>query len=142
MDVKGVPRVLAKPKRARPGVGSDDQEMPAGPEYPPELGGRSRVIREDVPDRHGEGSVKKTIREREVIAAPLDELPVRMRVNLARPGDQEGRRLEARVATGSLIAEVLEGHIHSHVLKPGSRPGKQQLEAADELVSIIKTYLS
>ena len=46
-----------------------------------------------------------------------------------------------KAAMGSLIAEVLEGHIHSHILKPSSRPDKQQIKAAEELVSIIKTYL-
>ena len=46
-----------------------------------------------------------------------------------------------RAAMGSLIAEVLEGHIHNHILKPESKPGRDQVEAADELVKIIKTYL-
>lgn len=46
-----------------------------------------------------------------------------------------------KAAMGSLIAEVLEGHIHSHILKPGSKPDKEQMEAADELVNVIKTYL-
>jgi DNA-binding FrmR family transcriptional regulator len=44
-------------------------------------------------------------------------------------------------AVGSLIAEVLEGHIYSHVLKSEKKPHKDQIEAAEELISIIKTYL-
>jgi DNA-binding FrmR family transcriptional regulator len=45
-------------------------------------------------------------------------------------------------ALGSLIAEILEDHIHNHVLQSGEkRPDKAQIEAADELMDIIKTYL-
>ena len=44
-------------------------------------------------------------------------------------------------AMGSLISEVLEGHINSHILKPHKKPDREQLEAAEELIGIIKTYL-
>jgi DNA-binding FrmR family transcriptional regulator len=45
-------------------------------------------------------------------------------------------------ALGSLITEVLEGHIHNHILHSGDKkPDKGQITAADELISIIKTYL-
>ena len=46
-----------------------------------------------------------------------------------------------KAAMGSLIAEVLEGHIHSHIFKPASKPDREQIEAAEELVRVIKTYL-
>jgi DNA-binding FrmR family transcriptional regulator len=45
-------------------------------------------------------------------------------------------------ALGSLIAEVLEEHVHNHILNSGhKKPVKGQIHAADELISIIKTYL-
>jgi DNA-binding FrmR family transcriptional regulator len=43
-----------------------------------------------------------------------------------------------RAAVGSLIVEVLEGHIQSHVLK---KPDRDQKVAAEELIGVIKTYL-
>lgn len=46
-----------------------------------------------------------------------------------------------RAAMGSLIAELLEGHIHNHVLNPDRKINKEQLAAANELVAVIKTYL-
>ena len=46
-----------------------------------------------------------------------------------------------RGAMGSLIAEVIEGHVYEHVLSPSSKPDKNQLSAADELIDVIKTYL-
>lgn len=44
-------------------------------------------------------------------------------------------------ALGSLISEVLEGHIHTHILKPDKRPDKEQLDAAAQLIEVIKTYM-
>jgi len=44
-------------------------------------------------------------------------------------------------AIGSLISEILEGHIHEHILDPKSKPTRDQIKAARELVDMIKTYL-
>jgi DNA-binding FrmR family transcriptional regulator len=74
---------------------------------------------------------------------------IRGQLNAAEKGLEEEQDCTAilhlltasKAAMGSLIAEVLEGHIYSHILKPESKPDKQQLGAASELVSVIKTYL-
>jgi DNA-binding FrmR family transcriptional regulator len=46
-----------------------------------------------------------------------------------------------RGAMGSLISEILEGHVYDHVLTPKSKPDREQLKAAKELTEVIKTYL-
>lgn len=47
----------------------------------------------------------------------------------------------ARGALNGLMAEIAEGHIREHVIDPTRKPSKAQLEAADELVDLIRTYL-
>lgn len=50
-----------------------------------------------------------------------------------------------RGAMGSLIAEILEGHVFEHVVVSDhgkhKKPAKDQLDAAHELMSVIRTYL-
>ena len=46
-----------------------------------------------------------------------------------------------RGAMNSLMAEILEGHVREHVLQQTSAPDASSLEAADELVEVIKRYL-
>jgi DNA-binding FrmR family transcriptional regulator len=47
----------------------------------------------------------------------------------------------ARGAMNSLMAELLEGHIRSHVLNGKQRPTSRQVAAADELIDLVKSYL-
>ncbi|MGA7399983.1 MAG: metal/formaldehyde-sensitive transcriptional repressor [Candidatus Sulfotelmatobacter sp.] len=47
----------------------------------------------------------------------------------------------ARGAMNSLMAELLEGHIRSHVLNGKHRPSSQQERAADEVIDMVKSYL-
>ena len=47
----------------------------------------------------------------------------------------------ARGAMNSLMAELLEGHIRSHVLNGKQRPTSQQVAAADEVIDMVKSYL-
>ncbi len=47
----------------------------------------------------------------------------------------------ARGALNGLMARVLEGHIREHVIDPGRKPTRAQLEAADELLDVVKAYL-
>jgi DNA-binding FrmR family transcriptional regulator len=47
----------------------------------------------------------------------------------------------ARGAMNSLMAELLEGHIKSHVLNGKQKPTSQQLMAADEVINMVKSYL-
>lgn len=44
-----------------------------------------------------------------------------------------------RGAMTSLMAEVLEGHIHSHVVQPANHTERH--EAALELVDVLRSYL-
>ncbi len=46
-----------------------------------------------------------------------------------------------RGALNGLMAQIIEGHIREHVIDPGRKPSKGQLEAADELVDVVKAYL-
>jgi DNA-binding FrmR family transcriptional regulator len=47
----------------------------------------------------------------------------------------------ARGAMNSLMAELLEGHIRSHVLHGKQKPTSQQVTAADEVIDMVKSYL-
>jgi len=47
----------------------------------------------------------------------------------------------ARGAMNSLMAELLEGHIRSHVLNGKQRPTSGQVAAADEVIEMVKSYL-
>jgi DNA-binding FrmR family transcriptional regulator len=47
----------------------------------------------------------------------------------------------ARGAMNSLMAELLEGHIRSHVLSGKQKPTSQQARAADEVIEMVKSYL-
>jgi DNA-binding FrmR family transcriptional regulator len=47
----------------------------------------------------------------------------------------------ARGAMNSLMAELLEGHIRSHVLNGKQKPTSKQVTAADEVIDMVKSYL-
>ena len=47
----------------------------------------------------------------------------------------------ARGAMNSLMAELLEGHIRSHVLDGRQKSTSQQAMAADEVIEMVKSYL-
>ena len=46
-----------------------------------------------------------------------------------------------RGAINGLIAEVIEGHIRHHIIAPDSQPTAAQIEAAQELIDVVNTYL-
>jgi FrmR/RcnR family transcriptional regulator, repressor of frmRAB operon len=46
-----------------------------------------------------------------------------------------------RGAINSLMAEVLEGHVREHVIDRRRKPTNEQIEAAEEVISIVKSYL-
>jgi DNA-binding FrmR family transcriptional regulator len=39
------------------------------------------------------------------------------------------------------MAEVMEGHIRFHVLAPNNRKNSPQVEAAEELIDVVRAYL-
>ncbi|HMF64030.1 MAG TPA: metal/formaldehyde-sensitive transcriptional repressor [Edaphobacter sp.] len=45
-----------------------------------------------------------------------------------------------RGALNGLMAELIEGHVRFHVLSPDLKTLPSQLEAADELISVVKRY--
>ncbi len=47
----------------------------------------------------------------------------------------------ARGAMNSLMAELLEGHIRSHVLNGNQTSTPDQVAAADEVIAMVKSYL-
>jgi DNA-binding FrmR family transcriptional regulator len=47
----------------------------------------------------------------------------------------------ARGAMNSLMAELLEGHIRSHVLNGKQKPTSDQRAAAHEVITMVKSYL-
>lgn len=47
----------------------------------------------------------------------------------------------ARGAMGSLMAEVVEGHVRYHLVDPDKKPDSPQGRAASELIGVLKTYL-
>ena len=47
----------------------------------------------------------------------------------------------ARGAMNSLMAELLEGHIRTHVLNGKQKPNAGQVSAADEVIEMVKSYL-
>lgn len=46
-----------------------------------------------------------------------------------------------RGAMSGLMAEVIEGHVRSHLLDPDTRPTSAQAAAAQELLDVIHSYL-
>lgn len=45
----------------------------------------------------------------------------------------------SRGALGGLTAEILEGHIHEHIVHPDTHA--KRARAADDLVDVLKTYV-
>jgi DNA-binding FrmR family transcriptional regulator len=46
-----------------------------------------------------------------------------------------------RGATSGLMAEVVEDHVRTHLVDAESHPGALNLEAADQLLDVIRTYV-
>ena len=46
-----------------------------------------------------------------------------------------------RGAINGLMAEVVEAHIRDHVVDPSRKPTGAQVEAAEELIDVLGTYL-
>jgi DNA-binding FrmR family transcriptional regulator len=47
-----------------------------------------------------------------------------------------------RGALNGLMAELIEGHLRFHVLGPTQKSQPSQLEAADELISVVRRYFN
>jgi DNA-binding FrmR family transcriptional regulator len=47
-----------------------------------------------------------------------------------------------RGALNGLMAELIEGHLRFHVLAPNQKTLPSQLEAADELIAVVKRYFN
>jgi DNA-binding FrmR family transcriptional regulator len=47
-----------------------------------------------------------------------------------------------RGALNGLMAELIEGHLRFHVLDPAQKTPPSQVEAADELIAVVKRYFN
>jgi FrmR/RcnR family transcriptional regulator, repressor of frmRAB operon len=47
----------------------------------------------------------------------------------------------ARGAMSSLMAEVVEEHVRTHLVDVSCQPGALSAEAADQLIDVVRTYL-
>jgi FrmR/RcnR family transcriptional regulator, repressor of frmRAB operon len=47
-----------------------------------------------------------------------------------------------RGALNGLMAELIEGHVRFHVLPPELKSNPSQIEAADELIAVVKRYFN
>jgi DNA-binding FrmR family transcriptional regulator len=47
-----------------------------------------------------------------------------------------------RGALNGLMAELIEGHVRFHVLSPEQKTLPSQLEAAEDLISVVKRYFN
>jgi DNA-binding FrmR family transcriptional regulator len=47
----------------------------------------------------------------------------------------------ARGAMAGLMAEIVEDHVHSHLVDNDQHPGALNTEAAEQLLDIVRTYL-
>jgi DNA-binding FrmR family transcriptional regulator len=68
-------------------------------------------------------------------------------VERALEGDSECEEIlqlvaSCRGALNGLMAELIEGHLKFHVLNPGQKTLPSQLEAADELMAVVKRYFN
>jgi len=46
-----------------------------------------------------------------------------------------------RAAMSGLMAEVIEDHVHTHLVDPEKHPGALDQDAAEELLAVVRTYL-
>lgn len=46
-----------------------------------------------------------------------------------------------RGAINGLMSEVVEAHVREHVIDPARRPSAQQIDAAEELIDVLRSYL-
>ena len=46
-----------------------------------------------------------------------------------------------RGATSGLMAEVVDDHVRTHLVDADSHPGALNVEAADQLLDVIRTYV-
>jgi DNA-binding FrmR family transcriptional regulator len=47
----------------------------------------------------------------------------------------------ARGAINGMMAEVVEDHIQMHMVEAGRKPSRDEKEAADELVAVLRSYI-
>ena len=67
--------------------------------------------------------------------SPLEQLTPRQREILQLVASCRG-------ALNGLMAELIEGHVRFHVLNPSQKTLPSHLEAADELMAVVKRYLN
>lgn len=46
-----------------------------------------------------------------------------------------------RGAINGMMAEVVEDHIHLHMVDPGRKPTREEAQATEELVEVLRSYI-
>jgi DNA-binding FrmR family transcriptional regulator len=97
--------------------------------------------------RKGDGTMSHTINDKKELILRAKRIQGQVEA-LVRALDEERDCSEvlqlmsaARGAMNSLMAELLEGHIRSHVLNGRQKPTSDQVVAADEVIAMVKSYL-
>jgi DNA-binding FrmR family transcriptional regulator len=47
----------------------------------------------------------------------------------------------SRGAINAIMAEVVEDHIHMHMIDANRKPSRAETEAADELIDVLRSYI-
>jgi len=47
----------------------------------------------------------------------------------------------ARGAINGMMAEVVEDHIQMHMMAANRKPSREETQAADELIDVLKSYI-
>jgi FrmR/RcnR family transcriptional regulator, repressor of frmRAB operon len=92
--------------------------------------------------------VSHTIKDRKKLLSRIRRIKGQSEaIERALEGDSECEDIlqlvaSCRGALNGLMAELIEGHLRFHVLDPDQKTSPSQLEAADELMAVVKRYLN
>ena len=88
-----------------------------------------------------------TIREKKKLLARVSRIRGQIEaIERALSEEAECERIMHMIAgirggVASLMAEVVEDHIRTHLVDPQKNPGALNAEAADQLIEVVHTYL-
>ena len=98
--------------------------------------------------RNDEGSASRPLRDKRGLVNRVRRLRgqvdaiERALAGEASCSDLLQRITAARGAINGLMAEVLEEHVREYLLPPESEAGSREVDAAEELIEIIHSYLT
>ena len=92
-------------------------------------------------------TVAHTIREKQKLLARVRRIRGQVEaIERALDGDAECEQVMhliagVRGATAGLMAEVVEDHVRKHLVDNAKHPGALNVEAAEQLLEVVRTYL-